>query len=149
MTVGGAGTYGQQEGTFQVFGSPLPSAGEGFGGEGERAIVRQQASDQGMANILSCSRAPSFGQAVREARLEASLDRQLLRYKFCRQVPLGNAIVDFCCRSLKLVVQLDGAGHAHEARVTRDQQRDRIREKRVPRAWSPESYCAEGGLQSS
>ena len=37
-------------------------------------------------------------------------NRQLLRYKFRRQVPLGAVIVDFCCLSLKLVVELDGAG---------------------------------------
>ena len=32
--------------------------------------------------------------------------------------------------SLKLVVELDGAGHAHQSQGTRDQQRDRELEKR-------------------
>jgi very-short-patch-repair endonuclease len=53
----------------------------------------------------------------------------LLRYKFRRQVPLGNAIVDFCCLSLKLVVELDGAGHAHRSQAMRDRRRDQELEK--------------------
>jgi very-short-patch-repair endonuclease len=57
-------------------------------------------------------------------------DRQLLRYKFRRQLPLGNAIVDFCCLSLKLVIELDGAGHDYESRATRDRYRDRELERR-------------------
>jgi very-short-patch-repair endonuclease len=51
-------------------------------------------------------------------------NRQLLRYKFRRQVPLGEVIVDFCCLSLKLVVELDGAGHAREVQAKSDRQRD-------------------------
>jgi very-short-patch-repair endonuclease len=51
-------------------------------------------------------------------------NRQLLRYKFRRQVPLGNVVVDFCCLSLKLVVELDGAGHAYETQAKNDQLRD-------------------------
>ena len=57
-------------------------------------------------------------------------NRHVLHYKFRRQVPLGDAIVDFCCLSLKLVVELDGAGHAQESQATRDRQRDRELEKR-------------------
>src|SRR4030095_7632485 len=56
-------------------------------------------------------------------------NRQLLRYKFRRQVPLGNFIVDFCCLSLKLVVELDGAGHGYQAKVKRDRLRDQELEK--------------------
>jgi len=46
-------------------------------------------------------------------------NRQLLRYKFRRQLPLGNVIVDFCCLSLKLVIELDGAGHDYESQANR------------------------------
>jgi len=53
----------------------------------------------------------------------------LLHYKFRRQVLLGNVIVDFCCHSLKLIVELDGAGHAYKSQATRDRQRDRDLEK--------------------
>ena len=51
-------------------------------------------------------------------------DRQLLHYKFRRQVPLGNAIVDFYCPFLKLVVELDGAGHAYASQSNKDRRRD-------------------------
>jgi very-short-patch-repair endonuclease len=51
-------------------------------------------------------------------------NRQLLRYKFRRQVPLGNVVVDFCCLSLKLVIELDGAGHDFTSRAARDRERD-------------------------
>ncbi len=57
-------------------------------------------------------------------------NRQLLGHKFRRQLPLDNAIVDFCCLSLKLVIELDGAGHAYESQVKRDRQRDRQLEQR-------------------
>ena len=118
---------------FQVFGSPLPSAGEGLGVRGETAMPRLETSDQNMAN------APSLTSRARELRHSDTLaeklawkllrNRQVLHHKFRRQVPLGNAIVDFCCLSLKLVVELDGAGHAHGSQTTRDRQRDRQLEK--------------------
>ena len=83
---------------------------------------------------------PSLISRIQELRhsdtLAEKLDWKLLRnrhvlhYKFRRQVPLGNAIVDFCCLSLKLVVELDGAGHAHKSQAARDRQRDRELEKR-------------------
>ncbi|MEC3910878.1 DUF559 domain-containing protein [Sphingobium sp. CR2-8] len=42
-------------------------------------------------------------------RLRAS---QVDRFKFVRQFPIGPHIVDFACRSVKLVVELDGGQHA-------------------------------------
>jgi very-short-patch-repair endonuclease len=56
-------------------------------------------------------------------------NRRLLHYKFRRQVPLGSAIADFCCFSLRLVIELDGAGHAHNSQTKRDRQRDQELEK--------------------
>jgi type I restriction enzyme, R subunit len=51
-------------------------------------------------------------------------NRQVLGYKFRRQLPLQKAIVDFCCLPLRLVVELDGTGHAYESQAKRDRQRD-------------------------
>ncbi|MCI0626687.1 MAG: endonuclease domain-containing protein [Acidobacteria bacterium] len=83
---------------------------------------------------------PSLTPRARELRHSDTLaeklawmllrNRQLLRYKFRRQLPLDNAIVDFCCLSLKLVVELDGAGHAYGFQAKRDRQRDRELEER-------------------
>jgi very-short-patch-repair endonuclease len=83
---------------------------------------------------------PSLAVRARELRHSDTLaeklawkllrNRQLLRYKFRRQLPLDNAIVDFCCLALKLVVELDGAGHAYDFQAKRDRQRDRELEER-------------------
>jgi very-short-patch-repair endonuclease len=40
--------------------------------------------------------------------------RRLGGAKFRRQRPLGRYIADFCCDDLKLVVELDGSGHAQQ-----------------------------------
>jgi len=57
-------------------------------------------------------------------------NRQLLRYKFRRQVPLDTVIADFCCLSLRLVVELDGTGHAYDSQTKSDRLRDQELEKR-------------------
>jgi len=56
-------------------------------------------------------------------------NRKLLRYKFRRQVLLGAVIVDFCCLPLKLVIELDGAGHAFDSQVAKDRERDQLLEE--------------------
>jgi very-short-patch-repair endonuclease len=38
-------------------------------------------------------------------------NRQLLSFKFRRQVPIGPYIVDFVCLSLKLIIEVDGSQH--------------------------------------
>ena len=42
-------------------------------------------------------------------------NRELGRYKFRRQQPLGRCIVDFVCFEKKLVVELDGGQHLDQA----------------------------------
>jgi very-short-patch-repair endonuclease len=57
-----------------------------------------------------------------EAKLWSRLrDGRLSGTKFRRQVPIGNFIVDFCCRNPKLVVEVDGGQHAE--RVPQDASR--------------------------
>ena len=51
-----------------------------------------------------------------EAKLWSRLrDGRLLGTKFRRQVPIGSYIADFCCRNLKLVIEVDGGQHARSA----------------------------------
>src|SRR5437764_14465571 len=50
--------------------------------------------------------------------------RQLATLKFLRQVPIGPFVADFCCRDLRLVVELDGEVHSTAQEVARDQERD-------------------------
>jgi very-short-patch-repair endonuclease len=44
---------------------------------------------------------------------------------FRRQVVLGSCIVDFCCLSARVIVEVDGAYHAVPARKRADARRDR------------------------
>ena len=49
--------------------------------------------------------------------------RRLAGLKFRRQEPIGPYVVDFCCRQLKLIVELDGM--SHEDSGDRDETRRR------------------------
>lgn len=44
-------------------------------------------------------------------------------YKFNRQKPLLNYIVDFYCKPLKLVIEVDGVSHDNEVSADRDKKR--------------------------
>jgi very-short-patch-repair endonuclease len=39
-------------------------------------------------------------------------DRRLAGLKFRRQMPIASYVVDFCCESARLIVELDGGQHA-------------------------------------
>jgi very-short-patch-repair endonuclease len=89
-------------------------------------------SEDGVSPALAC-RARDLRHAdtlAEKVAWKLLRNRQLLDHKFRRQLPLDTAIVDFCCLSLKLVVELDGAGHAYDSQARRDRQRDRQLEKR-------------------
>lgn len=49
-----------------------------------------------------------------EALLWNQLKKSQLGYKFTKQKPIGNYIVDFYCKSANLVIEIDGATHAHK-----------------------------------
>ncbi|HEX3525440.1 MAG TPA: DUF559 domain-containing protein [Thermoanaerobaculia bacterium] len=57
-----------------------------------------------------------------EQLLWSHLRRRLLGYKFRRQVPIGQVIVDFACLSHRVVVEVDGQHHLGSVQ---DQERDR------------------------
>ncbi|MBT0652214.1 endonuclease domain-containing protein [Geomobilimonas luticola] len=52
--------------------------------------------------------------------------RQFSSYKFLRQKPIDNFIVDFYCSELRLVIEVDGDGHA--GTVEYDNERTRVLE---------------------
>ena len=65
--------------------------------------------------------------------------RQVLGFKFRRQHPIGDFIVDFCCVEKKLVIELDGSQHAWD--VEADSKRSRAlvaKGYRVLRFWNNE-----------
>lgn len=49
-------------------------------------------------------------------------------YKFNRQKPLDRYIVDFYCKKLSLVIEVDGSIHAGEAANLNDKKRQKILE---------------------
>ena len=50
-------------------------------------------------------------------------------YKFNRQKPLDRYIVDFYCKKLNLVIEIDGDSHDHEEAKIKDIQRQKILEE--------------------
>lgn len=67
--------------------------------------------------------------------------RLLAGFKFRRQVPMDNYIVDFVCESAKLIVELDG--HQHADTVEADLARTTVLETkgyRVARFWNDDVY---------
>jgi len=59
-------------------------------------------------------------------KLKAS---QFRGYAFNRQKPLGNFIVDFYCKKIQLVIEIDGDSHYYAESVVKDRRRQLILEK--------------------
>ena len=56
-----------------------------------------------------------------EDRLWSHLrNRQLAGVKFVRQAPVGPYFVDFLCRKLKIIIEIDGATHSTAPEMSRD-----------------------------
>jgi very-short-patch-repair endonuclease len=77
----------------------------------------------------------SLKPLVRELRKEgtkgeALLWKKVLRakslegYQFNRQFPLGDFIVDFICRKLKMIIEIDGSSHLTKGMADRKRQDD-------------------------
>jgi very-short-patch-repair endonuclease len=66
-------------------------------------------------------------------------DRRFAQFKFRRQAPLGDVVVDYVCYAAKLVIELDGSQHAGTGQKTYDAQRtERLNDAgfRVLRIWN-------------
>jgi len=82
-------------------------------------------SDRKKAEALARSRTLRKEQTQAERVLwEALRDRRLDHLKFRRQVTMGVFVLDFYCRDLKLVVELDGEIHSEPHQAAHDQNRD-------------------------
>jgi very-short-patch-repair endonuclease len=76
--------------------------------------------------------------------------RRLNGAKFRRQHPVGNHIVDFCCLSHRLIVEVDGGQHADE--VGKDDARTKRLEAhgfKVIRFWNGEVLANLNGVLTS
>ena len=66
-------------------------------------------------------------------------DRRFSSYKFRRQSPLGDQILDFFCLEARVDIELDGSQHGLPGQAARDAQRDAWLEARgvkVLRFWN-------------
>ncbi len=68
---------------------------------------------------------------MRKAMTEAELRfwnavraHRLMGLNFRRQMPIAGYIVDFACPEHRLVVEIDGNSHSHDAEIRRDERRD-------------------------
>lgn len=60
-----------------------------------------------------------------ERRLWSELrNRELIGFKFRRQHPVGDRIVDFYCADAKLAIELDGSGHFYDLKRGDDLDRE-------------------------
>ena len=76
---------------------------------------------------MSVRRARTFRKTPTDAekRLWSHLrNRELVGFKFRRQHPLGNRILDFYCEEAKLAIELDGSGHSHDLKREDDLDRE-------------------------
>ena len=67
--------------------------------------------------------------------------KQLAAFRFRRQVPIGNYIVDFACHSVKVIVEADGGQHDEPEQRAYDKRRTQWLEKQgyqVLRFWNNE-----------
>ena len=73
-------------------------------------------------------------------------DRRLSRYKFRRQHPIGDFIVDFACTEYALVIELDGGQHANNPADMRRTVWLQKRGWRVIRFWSNDVLANTNGV---
>jgi very-short-patch-repair endonuclease len=86
-------------------------------------------------NIFNRKKFKSFRKSLRimSTSAEATLwgilkSKKLDGRKFRRQHGIGNYIVDFCCPSEKLVIELDGDQHGDSEQIEKDERRDKYLE---------------------
>ena len=72
------------------------------------------------------SRTLRKNQTPQESKLWYNLrNRELGNLKFRRQYKIGSYVVDFCCPSKKLAVEVDGGHHAEEFYQIKDREKKR------------------------
>jgi very-short-patch-repair endonuclease len=76
-------------------------------------------------------------------------DRRFQGFKFRRQAPLGDYVVDFVCFDRKLIVELDGSQHAKPEQAAFDAERSAVVEAagfRVLRIWTSDLFKEREGV---
>ena len=69
--------------------------------------------------------------------------RQMDGWKFRRQHPIGNYVVDFYCPAARLVIELQGSSHDHEKQFDYDDRRQAWLESKGYRVLRLKAYYPE------
>ena len=68
-------------------------------------------------------------------------NRQVLGYKFRRQYPIGNYVVDFVCKENKMIIEIDGGQHNTPEGILADENRTKYLQSvgyKILRFWNNE-----------
>ena len=80
-------------------------------------------------NLKEFSRKLRNNSTLGEILLWQKLRAGSMNYTFNRQKPLGRYIVDFYCKPLKLVIEIDGSYHFEEEQKVKDNERQKLLEE--------------------
>ncbi len=109
LALGTLSPEGRGEPTESAAGVPSPLRGEGGA---QRRVRGSKVTKDGTAKARKLRR----NQTEAEKRLWNLLRNRSVRgLKFLRQHSIGPFVVDFVCRELMLVIELDGSQHADDA----------------------------------
>jgi very-short-patch-repair endonuclease len=81
----------------------------------------------GNRNLIKNARELRRNMTLPEIPLWSKLrSKQLDGYKFRRQQPIFDYVVDFYCHELKLIIEVDGEIHSRKEQLDFDENRDKI-----------------------
>jgi len=77
-------------------------------------------------NLVSKARELRKSETEAEKKFWSEIlkNKNLINFKFTRQKPIGNFIMDFYCAKLKLAIEIDGK--IHKFQKIRDKERDNL-----------------------
>ena len=107
----------QAHGATHVEFSPAP-CGRGLGG-GVTLKAIHNYSDFAQSQAINLRN----NATAQEEKLWQFLRKSQLGYKFRRQQPIGNYIVDFLCPELRLIIEIDGGQHNETTNIEHDKKR--------------------------
>jgi very-short-patch-repair endonuclease len=124
--------------------SPLEGEGASRSEAGEGTINRRHKEWRTTRTPLLRARAKSMRHVPTDA--ERTLwgilrNRTFAGFKFRRQVPVGNYIVDFLCPTANLIIELDGSQHAENERDLVRQRWLEARGYSVLRVWNVDLFA--------
>jgi very-short-patch-repair endonuclease len=102
---------------------PFPSPPVGEGGDSQSEATGEGFDPQTPNHRPVAKRVRKFAKNMRHEPTDAEAamwrllrDRRLAKFKFRRQVPFRNCILDFVCLDRKFVIEIDGSQHADSGR---------------------------------